>query len=299
MMQKIQGQMSGRYHLSVVSPDGSRRVVADWFDNLITDAGLNRIGTGGVINNCQVGSGSTPPAFSDTALETRIGAAGNVVGSTTGNASASPYYGWNRMSFRFNAGIAAGNVSEIGVGWGATGNLFSRALIRDSNGDPTTITVLSDEVLDVVYELRLYPPEDDVVFQTVIGGVTHDCVLRASSVNQNPWHGTFLPPYGATQSAIGVSAHGGPLGAVTAAPSGASSGAGATVMDPYSNNSLEISGTVTFALNAGNIAGGIGAISIRTPYLGDFQCSFDPKIQKDATKVLTLDVGMSWARKAI
>lgn len=53
-------------------------------------------------------------------------------------------------------GVAAGNLSEVGMGWGNS-NLWNRALIKDINGNPTTITILSDEYLDVVSEIRIYP----------------------------------------------------------------------------------------------------------------------------------------------
>ena len=42
------------------------------------------------------------------------------------------------------------------MGWGNS-NLWNRALIKDTNGNPTTITVLSDEYLDVLSEVRDYP----------------------------------------------------------------------------------------------------------------------------------------------
>ena len=68
----------------------------------------------------------------------------------------SPYYRWAKVTWRFGQGVAAGNISEVGLGWGNS-NLWNRALIKDANGNPTTITVLSDEYLDVVSEIRDYP----------------------------------------------------------------------------------------------------------------------------------------------
>ncbi len=45
----------------------------------------------------------------------------------------------------------------MGIGWNAnpSGALFSRALIVDAEGDPTTIAKLADEQLDVEYEFRV------------------------------------------------------------------------------------------------------------------------------------------------
>ena len=41
--------------------------------------------------------------------------------------------------------------------------LFSRALIRDGAGNPTTLTVTAIDILTVTYQLRLYRPTTDIV----------------------------------------------------------------------------------------------------------------------------------------
>ena len=91
----------------------------------------------------------------------------NFIASTTNqqrsseisNTTTAPYYYGGRITWRFGQGIAAGNISEVGLGWGNS-NLWNRALIKDANGNPTTITVLSDEYLDVVSEIRVYPTQN-------------------------------------------------------------------------------------------------------------------------------------------
>jgi hypothetical protein len=52
-------------------------------------------------------------------------------------------------------------------------------------------------------------------------------------------------------------------------------------------------------LSQGNLAGGITAIRILTSAMGAYQISFSPAIPKDATKVLTFGLTLSWARAAI
>jgi hypothetical protein len=64
---KIRSKVAGYYKLEAVKLDKagnevSRRVVADWFPNLITNQGLNRMGANAdYLSNCQVGSGSDAP----------------------------------------------------------------------------------------------------------------------------------------------------------------------------------------------------------------------------------------------
>jgi hypothetical protein len=62
------------------------------------------------------------------------------------------------VTWRFGEGIAAGNIAEVGLGWG-NATLWNRARIKDAQGKPTVITVFADEYLDVVSEIRVYPAQ--------------------------------------------------------------------------------------------------------------------------------------------
>lgn len=298
----LKGQMSGRFKLDVIRPDGSKRSTG-WFDNLILDSGLNHVGTKGIGSFAQVGSGSATPLAANTSLQSWIAGTSGQIGQTEGASPTAPYYGWCRRSFRFAAGVAAGNLAEVGIGWGNTGStLFSRALIRDGLGDPTVLTVLSDEVLDVTYELRCYAPTADVNADIVIDGVTYATVTRAIGVTSAAQWGTAgMLNYG-SQSAGAPNgyAYDGDLAAVTAdAPDGTFIGVLAGSILAYSNNSLKRRVKVTAALDVANTPGGIKSVLWYNswPYAGNYQTSFTPKIPKDNTKVLTLTFEHQWARR--
>ncbi|CAA2366773.1 hypothetical protein [Xanthomonas phage Olaya] len=274
---------------------GSRRVAAEWFPNLITDNGLNRMGRNSdYLGNCMVGSGSAAPANTDTSLQSLVASTATIQADTNGN-NASPRYGWRRKTFRFGTGVAAGNLSEVGVGYTTTA-VFSRALILDGGGSPTTITVLADEVLDVTYELRFYISEADVAFNVDISGVTYACVVRPASITEGI--GTQVGDaitVNASGRANGIKAYETQvLGAVGSEPSG-------TAYDVGYTNSAYTAGTfyrntvASASLNQANTPTGIGAMRIDNTFC-DWQVSFTPKIPKDATKVLTLNVRSSWAR---
>lgn len=304
MTTNIPLKLSGRYLLVVRDAktlEVKREI--DWFDNLITEIGLNRIGTGGVGDNCRVGSGSTPATVDDTTLASWVANTTQIFSHVQGNATTAPYYGWCRRTYRFPAGAAAGNLSEVGIGWGAGGGnpVFSRALIRDTDGNPTTITVLSDEVLDVVYELRNYAPTDDVSFNVTIAGVVYAFVMRPSSVTAN-WATTGILDYGTATPVQAYDAYvmEGPIGTVTQNPAGATYSANSSVApQTYVNNSKERAFVSTWALDAGNVPGGIGAFWLTRTYetFGSFQMSITPKMVKDNTKVLSITFKISWARK--
>ena len=254
----INEQIAGYYRFEAVrlndcGEELSRRVAADWFPNLITDGGLDRYGTtNDWLGWCQVGSGSATPAFLDTALASRIAGTSNVAGAqTTGAQASSPYYTWRRKTFRFAAGLAAGNISEVGVGWSEVGNLFSRALVLDAQGNPTTITVLADEVLDVTYEFRCYAPASDTSGTITLDGANYDWLARAANVTSTDEFAGWLVPRSAALNPEGLATHlafEGGIGAITSAPGGASVGGLGTSDAAYSIGSHSRQGTITCGL---------------------------------------------------
>lgn len=118
------------------------------------------------IDRCCVGTGNSNSVVTQTSLDTFKASTTTTQGAIEAGIQVTtlPYYMWLRSTYRFGEGVAAGNISEIGLGW-ANANLWNRALVKDSNGNPTTITVLADEYLDVITEIRVYPQE---IYQAVL-----------------------------------------------------------------------------------------------------------------------------------
>lgn len=303
----ITAGIAGRFKLEAVNVEtGERRELAPWFNNLITDSGLNAWGTGGILGGCAVGTGSTAPAVSDTALATWRAYSNTVTSNVLGGQATVPYYSSVTRVYRFAAGTATGNLTELGVCVGSsTTTLFSRTLIKDGSGNPTTITVLASEALDVTYELRLYAPSADVPHSTVIAGVTYTGVVRAANVTSFVSSGytwslgnSMVGAVDLMQSGYVARVGNGSIGAITSAPGGTNVDADHVAASAYSNGSLARSGTLTLGLSQGNVAGGITTALIPTK-MGAYQISFSPAIPKDATKVLTLGLTLSWARMVI
>lgn len=309
---KVHHDVAGWFKIEALKVDAhgrpierSRRVLADWFPNLITNFGINLIGnTLGAANFCRVGSGNTTPQFTDTQLQAQLASTNTVNASAevTGGTPPNYFHGRN-WTFRFATGVAAGNISEVGVGSAATGaTLFSRALILDGSLNPTTITVLSDEVLDVTYQSRWYPPTTDDVRNITITGVgTVQVTTRASSVTASTNYNLGTCGIREAPGAMGV--FNGAMGTVTGSPSGGFSSSTSNVNNTYSANSLQRSWVTTFGLDSGNVAGGItsaryalGNISNSSCY-GQMQCGFSPAIPKLNTQILTLNGTHSWARR--
>jgi hypothetical protein len=298
MTYPLKAAVGGKFKIVATRPDGTQRVLADWFDNIILDAGFNKLMVDtNVMSICRVGSGTTAPAANQTGLATQVASTSTITESVAGNSSGAPYYGWNRRTFRFAAGVATGDITEVGVGWAASGasTLFSRALVRNTNGDPITLTVLADEVLDVSYELRVYAPADDLAFNVTISGVTYACVMRASQVTGQKWQPFYAFVDNGAQSAPLPYAYSGDIAPVTAAPAGTSAqGTGAWAA--YTNGTFARTFTATFSLNVANFGGGIKSVTLETLCFGTFQCNFTPVIAKDANKIFTLNCTLTLTR---
>ena len=286
----------GRFRLAVLRHDGRVRVRTGWMDNLVTDAGLNRIGLGSFLTHCYVGSGNTPPAATDAALETPVGSTSTIITATAGASQSAPYYGYRAILYSFAAGAASGNLSEVGVGWDSA--LFSRALLVDGYGDPTTITVLPGEILNVQYEIRNYAPASDTTFTATIADAARVCTLRAANANS----GSTTSGWGVTGTVAAISgttsiiAYNGALGAVTAQPSGTLAACNNAAAASYNNGSQELGISAVWVQGNANFAGGISALFLPTAGLGAYQLAIDPPIAKTAIEQLSLALALNWGR---
>lgn len=295
--------LQGRYKIVATKLDGTQRVLADWFENLITTGGLNRLGTGAVASFCQVGTGSTAPTNGDTSLTSFLVGTSTIMSTTYGNMTSSPYYSFLVRTFRFGIGVAAGNLTEVGVGWASSGSLFSRSLIKDINGDPAPITIVSDEILEVQYELRIYPPEVDTTGTFNILGVDYDYTVRAASVTSNSWSYWGIVAWidsvnGAYHnSSFGGNFYDGAIGAITTAPSGTAYN-NTMSSSAYGNNNLYRDFSLAAGIDYANFGSGVGA-ALFNMNCGTYQIGFLPKLPKNNTKTLTVTVRTTWARKTL
>ena len=303
---KLEQQLAGRYKIEALKLDehgneipGSRRVAADWFNNLILDQGLDKYASINTwMDYCHVGSGSTTPANSQTALVSLVAYTNTLAATdTTGAAASSPYYAYIVRKYRFAAGVATGNLSEVGVGSSSSGNLFSRALILDGVGSPTTITVLSDETLDVTYEFRCYVPETDTTGTITLDSVDYNWTARAARCATFSGTAWSMPASHSSVSATRFALTGA-IGAITSEPSGTQQSVSTTAVGSYTNGTFQRDCTLTWGLAAGNDAAGIGAILFKIG-IGCWQVGFDTNIPKTSSYELSLTFTMSWARKSI
>lgn len=260
-----------------------------------------------VFARCQVGSGSTPVSASQSALVSPVAATENTTSVEGLFQNLPPYEVTYRAVYRFAAGVAAGNLAEVGVGsYRASNFLFCRALILDGNGNPTTVTVLPDEILDVTYTFTARPDTSDQVSTLNINGVAHAVTVRPAALGSamalgvqgrpfwyNPLNGT--PTHLGDGGRVGQ----GELGPVTGVPSGQQtivSGGHSLTAKPYQAGSLAAESTYTLPVTHGNLQGGFTTLFFQPNYGWPLQIKFDPPIPKTASQVFRIDLRMQLAR---
>lgn len=187
--------LAGHYTLYKGKAGGPRQKVAE-FDNLITDLGFEewvaafgRAQAALLGTYIAIGTGTTSPQVTDTTLASWSRATNVfITGPSDQAVPGNPAYRASFLARRFNAGTLSGNYTELGVSSGnlSSSPIRSRALIVDGAGNPTSITVLSDEYLDVVYEMRAYRVCEDTVGTLTVNAVNYNYVARPASYGYPP-----------------------------------------------------------------------------------------------------------------
>lgn len=308
MQLPIRTFVSGRFRIEAVSKSRGKRVLADFDDapNIVTDWGLDRMGANSdYLARFHVGSGSSTPSELDTTLDSLVATSDGFVSDSENNTSSPPYYHTKTIQRSFSEGTATGNLTEVAAGIANTSGdyAFSRALILDGSGDPTTITVLSDEELRITYAIRLYPPTGDFSGTVNISGTDYDFLGRAAAVTSTSSWGFGTSSNGVSSASDGDMSSrgdqgGAGIGPITGGISGSASGLTDSQNgqdDPYVPGTLERGASWLFGTDVANFAGGIKAIQFSFNWC-TWQFEFDTPIPKTSDDELTIEAQHSWGR---
>lgn len=297
--------MAGFYKMDAVHKfSGKVRPLTPWFPNLLLTNGLNNIASqANWLTYCRAGSNNTAPDVSDTALYNQLAYTSNIVSDTTAARSSAPYYGYRQITYRFAQGDFSGdNLQEVGVGWGTTGStLVSRALPINEFGESIAPTVLSDEILDVTYQMRYYAPTTDETGTVTLDGTTYNTTTRAADANSGSYWGSYI---GDQMIAVADTtewrAYDGNIGSVIQSPSGTSANlVGSITTQTYSNNSFEVDVQANCGQTGWNLGSGIRSIRILTKG-GAYQTEFSAQgtgntIPKTTSYTMVMVWTVSWA----
>ena len=181
--------IAGEFQVIVRRADGSVRIDTGMQKNLILDNGLKfylsqkmmndnaeeENHKGNMFSGLVVGSGNQQPTNTEVKLQSFVAHTSTqrdtAWGKTEPTNNQHPNFVkvWKRTKFIFD-NINNQNISELGLvadywnkWYGAPVNeskerylLTTRALIKGNDGHPLTVTVLEDEVLEVIYQINMY-----------------------------------------------------------------------------------------------------------------------------------------------
>lgn len=136
-----------------------------------------------------LGTGTTTPTPDDPGLESPSSSLSGkraAHSSHDGDDSLETHLKYtSTLRFDYEEGEAEGTWTELGLAFGESYNEpYNRSLFKDKDGNPVSITVLSDEYLQVFVDLIMYVPFGEVASGTIVyDGNQHSWLLVGDRFN--------------------------------------------------------------------------------------------------------------------
>lgn len=195
-----------------------------WCPNLIVNGWFNQLFSGlpSLYGICGflAGAGTAAAAETDTALVSYLGGGNDLQQSyIVTNATVSPRSMTVGVRYRGAEGAVVGNVSEVAMYWSTSGigpasnrSIINRARVVDELGNPTSVTVLSDEFLEVIWEFTHFAIEGATGTLTInIAGTPTDFDYEIQPVSMNGNSHWYKVPAGFSGGGIRMETSGIPL----------------------------------------------------------------------------------------
>jgi len=298
------GKVSGVYGIKVLRNAGTDKEHLEDFGespNMLLDGFFERFAIGNLSTSgwyMFVGSGATPVDATQTQLVSQVGSYDIMSVTLNDNIKVgNDYISSSTGIAEWNIGSIVGNISEVGarIGNQIGSTVDSRALIVDSQGNPTTITVTAEDKLVISYTLKYIIPTQQHISVVDFLGVPTTCTLESLGVlDKSIWSLAcgFLDPirnvyFSSSQGVVGNPELN--LGA-------------SNLNEVIVSSSSVQSGTRRFSIFAGtnnlNLSTGLSyfAFAFQNTFDKAVGIHFDPPIPKDATKTLTLNFDFTLTR---
>jgi len=310
---------AGEFRCVVTSVDGTIKSDTGFQKNLILDNGLDYLGVifhTEMLDLCAVGSGSSTPTKSQLKLDSleALAGKGSVVDYDYGySESTGDFYKTSATAVYSFTTLTNANVTEVGLLGKYTSEtnyeMCTRALIKDSLGNPTSISVLEGEVLNVYYKLwQVFSTVDNTGQINILDGkgggspVAYNYIARLGNVGIGSYYGVGVgkrfsfDPYG-IYSGIFT----GDMGVLAAAPSTSLVTASTFEESTYVKGTFTKVMTLKYDINqvfdvrgvviSGGPSKGLGYWQIRFGSVAD-----DSPIIKTNKEKLEIPVQVSWGR---
>jgi len=310
-MIKIPTKISGHIKLEIITANGDVRFRSE-FNNLVLNEGLNYVMSANwsplnTSAHCNVGTKITEPTESDTFATAELVGTNMVSGPSSYNWNSSGDYAYAIRQYYFtpNNNIDGHALAEIVFSY-YNFVAWSRTLIKDANGNPTTITLADDEYLKLVYELRVYPPTGDTTGVADIGGDTYDYTVRPyRRANQGF---LYLPRCVINGAGVANTSTAVLVAESDEAISYTGYRSSANSLADYNQDSYYRRSTFIWTPSEANISGGISVLIFAGGYpyycfqalfvkQGDPDPTYGTNIPKDDTKTFSITVGGYIARR--
>jgi hypothetical protein len=271
--------------------------------NMLLDGFFERFASGGLMPTnwyMFVGSGATPVDSTQTQLASQVGSYVQMSVTSNNNVKVGEDYIASSTGLaEWAMGDIVGNISEVGVRIGSIigSTVDSRALIVDTQGAPTAITVTAEDKLLISYTLKYIIPTQQHVSVVDFLGVPTTCTLETlNALNNLFWNmeiafanfRAYLT-HSKTQELVN-----------NPELNRTSSFSGSTVTRYYSSPQNGVR-RVSFFANTDDVNQSTGLKYVMTT--GNSSTSevllglhFDPPIPKDNTKTLTLNFDFTLTR---
>ena len=310
----MQVGLHGEVKVIVKRADGTVRLDTGFFPNVITNLGLDAIGNNhNLFDYCAVGGGNSTPLNTNTKLDNFL-AGGSEISSTSkydyDPVRDTEFYKCSRtVGYRFT-GLDNKNISEVGLVSSnnpALHSALTRTLIKNSAGEPTVITVLSGEIIELQYRLwQVFDLKDkDQVVTAMIDGVEVPVNVKirlagvgGTSINGNWNYSNTLGRDVTYQGSMGPRFGTGEIGNITGQNSGLTNEYSAMSWEAYQPSTYKRK----FYVNTSIIQAvhpirsflfctGLGAYQVRFGTVDG-----DLPIDKTNQDILQLGFEMSWGR---
>lgn len=301
--------IAGEVRCVIKREDGSVKEDTGFQKNLILNQGLDFFGGqkgATMFEGCAIGSGNSNPLITQTQLDSFLTIATGVEHSSKYDYApdSSNLYKTNKVFKYTFSGLSNVNIGEVGlVSQGTTSAnyyLCTRALLKDISGSPTTITILSGEVLEVYYKLwNVITTLDTTTTVNMLNGkggsVPYNVVFRPSLVGTS-----FLGQYLGTALALSgdsLRPSASELASITSELGGTTSGGVNTLLESYLSGSYKRVATMYVSVSGANY--NIRSMTVARWFLSQLRFGSvvgDNPIPKTNLQTLSIPIEFSWGR---
>lgn len=311
--------LAGEIRCIVKAKDGSIIADTDFQKNMILDTGLDFFGGGqgvSMFDNCLVGSGTLAPKATDKVLGSFVAKHSSIDEELSGS---EPYFFgdpeykvWHQKTYRF-FNLEGKTVSEVGLASKFTSQssyyLCTKALIKNSEGSPISITLKKDEVLEITYRVwQVFAVADSIfdinVADDVGGSKAFTAICRLAGVNDEAAEypekvGRVLEADTDTGANFNdFYSYAGDIGDATTTPLMSMGSASSATFSQYESGTYTRDLNVFFGLDDARYP--VRSVLVPTT-MGTFQVQYSSKegdepIPKSKNDTLTIPIRFTWSR---